>query len=73
MDLSPPAQRNHIHTREIRCFAYERDNGLFDIDGLITDTKTYSFENRGRGPVAAGQPVHEMLVRLTVDGGSGSA
>lgn len=67
MDLSPPVSRKHIHTREIRCFGYEREDGLFDIEGSITDTKTYSFHNQDRGTVASGQPVHEMFVRLTVD------
>ncbi len=67
MDLSPPAPRKHLHTREIRCFGYEREDGLFDIEGSITDTKTYSFDNQERGRVASGVPVHELRVRLTVD------
>jgi hypothetical protein len=67
MPLSPPVKRNHIHTREIRCIGYERDDGLWDIEGRITDTKTYSFENQDRGLVGSGTPVHDMLVRLTVD------
>ncbi|MBT4590165.1 MAG: DUF2889 domain-containing protein [Rhodospirillaceae bacterium] len=67
MPLSPPVKRNHIHTREVRCYGYEREDGLWDIEGQITDTKTYSFENLDRGVVAAGTPVHDMLIRLTVD------
>jgi hypothetical protein len=47
--------------------AQEREDGLFDIEGSITDTKTYAFHNQERGTVAPGQPVHEMFVRLTVD------
>ena len=31
------------------------------------DTKTYAFPNRHRGEVAAGEPVHEMWLRLTID------
>jgi hypothetical protein len=46
---------------------YEREDGLWDIEGRITDTKTYSFDNLDRGNVSAGTPVHDMLVRLTVD------
>ena len=67
MPLSPPVKRKHIHTREIRCTGYEREDGLWDIEGRITDTKTYTFENRERGTISAGTPVHDMLVRLTVD------
>jgi len=67
MPLSPPVKRTLIHTREVRCFGFEREDGLWDIEGRITDTKTYSFENLDRGEVNAGTPVHDMLVRLTVD------
>jgi hypothetical protein len=67
MQLSKASKRKHIHTRRIECLGYERDDGLWDIEGQITDTKTYSFENEDRGKVEIGEPVHNMLVRLTVD------
>lgn len=67
MSISKAAARRHIHTREIRCDAYEREDGLWDVEGIITDTKSYSFDNYDRGGVAAGEPVHRMKVRLTVD------
>lgn len=67
MPLTNPVKRQHIHTREIRCVGYQREDGLWDIEGRITDTKSYSFENHDRGVVGAGSPVHDMLVRLTVD------
>lgn len=67
MPLSPAVSRKLLHTREIRCLGYERDDGLWDIEGIITDVKTYSFETVDRGIVAAGVPIHEMHVRLTVD------
>tara|TARA_B100000214_G_C23689504_1_gene500173 strand:- start:56 stop:619 length:564 start_codon:yes stop_codon:yes gene_type:complete len=67
MPLSTAASRKLIHTRDIRCHGYERDDGLWDIEGQITDTKSYSFDNQERGRVGAGMPVHNMLVRLTVD------
>lgn len=67
MPLSPAVKRNLIHTREVKCVGYEREDGLWDIEGRITDTKSYSFENLDRGVVASGVPVHDMLVRLTVN------
>jgi hypothetical protein len=67
MPLSPAVKRNLIHTREIRCMGYEREDGLWDIEGRITDTKTYSFGNFDRGEISAGTPVHDMFIRLTVD------
>ena len=68
MPLSKPAHRRHMHTREIVCRGYKRDDGLWDIEGRITDTKSYSFPNRDRGGIAAGEPLHDMLIRLTMDG-----
>lgn len=67
MPLSKPAPRQHIHTREIKCQGYLRDDGLWDIEGVIIDTKTYSFDNQDRDGIAAGEPIHHMVVRLTVD------
>lgn len=69
MSLPRPTPRKHIHTREIVCRGYEREDGLWDIEGTITDTKTYSFENHDRGGIPAGEPIHRMSVRLTVDDG----
>jgi len=67
MSMSKAEPRRHIHTRAIRCDAYQRDDGLWDIEGIITDTKSYSFDNLDRGGVAAGEAVHQMRVRLTID------
>ena len=67
MPLSASAPRKQLHTRRVECRGYLRDDGLWDIEGHMVDTKTYSFPNRHRGEVAAGEPVHEMWLRLTVD------
>ena len=67
MPLPAPAPRAHKHTRTVTCTGYQRDDGLWDIEGHITDTKTYAFENAHRGTVHPGDAVHDMWVRLTVD------
>jgi hypothetical protein len=67
MPLSPPVNRTHIHTRSIRFTGYEREDGLFDIEAHMTDTKTYEFENLWRGKVQVGEALHEMLLRVTID------
>lgn len=67
MPLSRPVRREHIHSREIRCRGFRRQDGLWDIEGLLEDTKTYSFANRDRDGIVAGEPIHRMLVRLTLD------
>jgi len=67
MALTKPHPRKHIHTRNIQCWGFEREDGLWDIEGRIIDTKTYSFENFDRGGVASGEAVHDMEIRLTLD------
>ncbi len=67
MPLSPSIPKEHIHTRRIDCCGYLREDGLWDIEGHLVDTKSYSFSNRDRGEIAPGEPVHEMWLRITVD------
>jgi len=67
MSLSKPVRRKHMHTREIQCMGYQREDGLWDIEGRMTDRKTYSFDNIDRGGVSAGEAAHEMLIRLTLN------
>ena len=67
MPLSDPVPRKHLHLRNVECRGYLRDDGLWDIEGRMVDTKTYAFPNRHRGEVHAGEPVHEMWLRLTID------
>ena len=51
----------------MNCYGYLRADGLWDIEGHLVDTKTYAFENKYRGKIAPGEPVHEMWLRLTID------
>ena len=67
MPLPPPAPRKHLHTRTIVCQGFEREDGLFDIEAQIVDQKTYDVQEPLRGHRAAGMPVHDMQVRLTLD------
>jgi len=67
MPLSPPAEREPIHHRRIDCRGYRRADGLWDLEGHLTDTKSYAFHNASRGEVGPGEPVHDMWVRLTID------
>ena len=67
MALPEPATREKLHHRQINCRGFRREDGLWDIEGELSDTKTYSYQNRDRGEVAAGEPVHLMQLRLTLD------
>lgn len=66
MPLSPPEDRDHIHHRSVNCKGYRRRDGLWDIEGHLTDVKTYGFQSDHRGEVEPGDPIHEMWIRLTV-------
>lgn len=67
MPLSPPTGREALHDRRVECRGFRRDDGLFDIEAHMVDTKTYGFPNTERGLIAPGEPVHDMWLRVTVD------
>jgi hypothetical protein len=68
MPLSAPAPRRLIHTRKIDCKGYEREDGLWDIEAQLMDTKTYVHSRRFGGTARQpGEPVHHMWLRLTID------
>jgi hypothetical protein len=67
MPLSPPSSRRALkHTRAIHIEAFARDDGLWDIDAHITDTKTRD-SGLASGVREAGSPIHSLWLRLTVD------
>lgn len=67
MPLSPPDSRQAAHHRRIELHGYNRDDGLFDIEARLTDTKTYGFSTDDRGWVDQGEPLHGMSMRMTID------
>lgn len=67
MPLSPPSTRRALkHTRAIQIEAFARDDGLWDVDARITDIKTRD-TSLASGIRPAGQPVHDLWLRITVD------
>jgi hypothetical protein len=68
MPLSAPAPRKLVHTRAIECKGYEREDGLWDIEAHLVDTKTALHMRRDGGRERKpGEPVHNMWLRLTID------
>ena len=67
MPLSPPVGRQHLHTRRVTCQGFFRNDGLFDIEGRITDEKSYEDSSDFRGNLEPGDYIHNMWIRLTVD------
>jgi len=69
MPLSPPAARRDIHHRIIDMRAYARDDGLYDVEAHLVDRKPFDFLRLSAAqPIPAGQALHDLWVRLTVDG-----
>jgi hypothetical protein len=66
MPLSAHTPRQPLHHRKISARGYKRDDGLFEVEGHLVDTKAYSFKLMS-GERLAGEPVHEMWLRLTYD------
>ena len=67
MPLSPPQEREPLHTRAIQIDGYRRADGLYDIEAHLTDTKSFGSDNFDRGHIGPGEPIHGMWMRLTVD------
>jgi len=68
MPLSEPVARKLRHTRTIECKGYEREDGLWDIEAHLLDTKTYVHTRRmGGRERRPGEPVHNMWIRITID------
>ena len=58
--------RRFVHTRSISVRAYARDDGLWDLEAELTDVKEKDFA-LAVGIRRAGDPVHAMQLRLTID------
>lgn len=68
MPLPSPTPRKLMHTRAIECKGYEREDGLWDIEAHLVDTKTtVHTRHHGGRERAPGQPVHDLWLRLTID------
>ena len=68
MPLSEPAPRTLQHVRRVHYQGFEREDGLWDIEGELHDSKmqdTPSFRNQGIH--LAGEPIHHMWLRVTVN------
>jgi hypothetical protein len=62
----PEVERELTHTRRIRYEGYKRADGLWDIEAHLTDVKNHDFQLK-TGVRRAGQAVHDMWLRVTVD------
>jgi hypothetical protein len=66
-ELPPAVAREPIHTRRVTTQGFLRADGLWDLEGELIDTKAYDSASSGSHPRAAGEPIHHMRIRLTID------
>ena len=59
-------ERELTHTRRIRYEGYKRTDGLWDIEAHLLDTKNHDYHLK-TGVRRAGQPIHDMWLRITID------
>jgi len=64
-----PVTREELHHRRIDMRGYRRSDGLYEIEGRVTDRKPHDFTPPGFGSrlVPAGGPIHDMGVALVYD------
>jgi hypothetical protein len=64
----PAIAREELHFRRIDMRGYRRSDGLFEVEGRVTDRKPHDFTPASGGRVVtANQPIHDMGVRLVFD------
>ena len=69
MPLSEASARREIHYRVIDMRAYAREDGLYDVEAHLVDRKPFAFTRfSAPDPTPAGQALHDLWIRLTVDG-----
>jgi Protein of unknown function (DUF2889) len=68
MSMAPVSGvRRAVHLRRVSCEAFEREDGLLEIEGLLLDTKSVPIRLLDGREIPAGEVIHQMRVRLTVD------
>jgi hypothetical protein len=66
--MSAEIPREEVHFRRIDMRAYRRSDGLYEVEGRVTDRKPHDFEPvNGARPVRAYEPIHDMGVKLVYD------
>ena len=62
------AGRRQMHKRSIECNGYLRDDGLWEVEARLVDTKPFTQRrDRYRGELRPGDPVHDIGLRLAID------
>ena len=64
----PAARREPVHTRQIDLRFYARDDGLYEVEGALLDTKSHPFLRQlATQEMPPGAPLHDIVVTLVID------
>jgi hypothetical protein len=67
-EVANKAGRRLMHTRTVECNGFLRDDGLWEVEARLVDTKPYTQPaDRYREALKPGDPVHDIQLRLAVD------
>lgn len=61
------AQRELLHKRRISCDGYLREDGLWDIEATLVDTRSFASPTMFNGMLPANEPLHRMKIRIAID------
>lgn len=67
MNFSQPHTRTKLHSRRIECDGYLRDDGLWDIEARLVDTRYHETPLLSGKILQPGGVLHEMGLRVTLD------
>jgi len=67
MPLSPAVSRPELHLRRIDLRGYRRDDGLYDVEARMIDTKCEELVLSDGRMLPPGEALHDMWIRLVID------
>lgn len=68
MPLPDSIPRKELHHRQISLRVFEREDGLYDVEGQVLDTKSHPFRRvMAEHDSPPGTPLHDIRVRLVID------
>lgn len=62
-------KRTQIHNRNIDVKGFLREDGLWEVEATLADTKSHPINLPDRGEIAVGDHLHFMVLTLVVDDG----
>ncbi len=64
------ARRRPMHTRSVICEGFLRDDGFWEVEAWLRDTKPFTQSaDQFRGELRPGDPVHDIGLRIAIDDG----